>query len=426
MPPRSTGRARVVDLHVLVRGRRASGDDLPDHKIRRRRPANRDPRGRRSGGAGRPGENATGHQQQENRRDEWKAPATRTKLRHGHLPGGGSWREVRRACRRRDAATHTALVRADRRSLPPRLTWGLTADAPAINGSHQAGSATALPAVPSTLARTLAPIQPRAGDMPWPAPRTHSAHRLDAATASWSASTSSRQRRAKRARGRSGLRRTRKTRRLGGGLASLFSSQRPRRPPGTAGPLPWQELLWLRSHPGRAFLIVAPLQAGLIAPGAAGILGVAYGLVLPLVLQPSALFVPFIGGFLAPRGSYLVGFLIGLVQGTFYSAGVILGTIREAKLETLPPQLATGVTPITRLDLVGSIVSIYVVCLLFGTVAAAFASWYRSFLRNSQMRAQQNRAIRDRQAREKAKEREREQRIADREARKSAPRKAAP
>jgi threonine/homoserine/homoserine lactone efflux protein len=150
--------------------------------------------------------------------------------------------------------------------------------------------------------------------------------------------------------------------------------------------------------------------------------------VRPLVLQPSALFVPFIGGFLAPRGSYLIGFLIGVVQATFYSVWVVVGTVREAKLENLPSQLApaTPLVDTTRGDLAGSIVSIFVVCILFGTVAAAFASWYRNFLRNSQMRAQQNRAIRDKQSREKAKEREREQRIAERDARKSASRKVVP
>lgn len=173
-----------------------------------------------------------------------------------------------------------------------------------------------------------------------------------------------------------------------------------------------------------AFLIVGGLQAGLLPIGVGSVLGIAYA----LVLQPSALFVPFIGGFLAPRGSYLVGFLIGFVQAVFVSLLLVLRAVREAKVETLPPSW-TGVTPAVNLttgDLVSSIFSVFVVCLLFGTVAAAFASWYRNFLRNSQQRAQANRIVREKQAREKAKEREREQRIAERDQRKGTPRKVAP
>jgi hypothetical protein len=171
------------------------------------------------------------------------------------------------------------------------------------------------------------------------------------------------------------------------------------------------------------FLVVGALQAGLLPLGAGSVASIGYA----LVLQPSALFVPFIGGFLAPRASYLIGALIGFTQAVLVSLLLVLRTVRDSKLVTLPP--GTGATPtadLTQGDLVSSIVSVFVVCLLFATVAAAFASWYRNFLRNSQMRAQQNRQIREKQAREKAKEREREQRIAERDARKSAPRKAAP
>jgi hypothetical protein len=173
-----------------------------------------------------------------------------------------------------------------------------------------------------------------------------------------------------------------------------------------------------------AFLIVGGLKAGIVPLGIGSVLGIAYA----LVLQPSALFVPFIGGFLAPRGSYLIGFMIGFVQAVFVSLLLVLGTVREAKLENVPPAW-TGVTPIADLttgDLLSSIVSVFIVCLLFGTVAAAFASWYRNFLRNSQQRAQANRIVREKAAREKAKDRDREQRIAERDARKGAPRKAAP
>ncbi len=210
------------------------------------------------------------------------------------------------------------------------------------------------------------------------------------------------------------------------GIASMFSRPNVR---GDIRSLPGmfrtKKLLWVPfAILLGAFLIVGGLQAGIVPLGIGSVLGIAYA----LVLQPSALFVPFIGGFLAPRGSYLVGFLIGFVQAVFVSLLLVLRTVRESKHESLPTTWTGVAAPadLTTGDLLSSIVSVFVVCLLFGTVAAAFASWYRNFLRNSQQRAQANRIVREKQAREKAKEREREQRIAERDARKGAPRKAAP
>ena len=57
--------------------------------------------------------------------------------------------------------------------------------------------------------------------------------------------------------------------------------------------------------------------------------------------------------------------------------------------------------------------------ILFATFAAAFASWYRRFLRNSQERAKANRAIRDQQMAVKRKEDERKARMAERDARRT-------
>jgi len=211
-----------------------------------------------------------------------------------------------------------------------------------------------------------------------------------------------------------------------GGIASMFSRPNVREDiRALPGMFRTKKLMWAPfAILLVAFLIVGGLQAGIVPLGVGSVLGIAYA----LVLQPSALFVPFIGGFLAPRGSYLIGFLIGLVQAVFVSLLLVLRTVREAKHESLPTIWPAAATPadLTTGDLLGSIVSVFVVCLLFGTVAAAFASWYRNFLRNSQQRAQANRIVREKAAREKTKEREREQRTAERDARKGAPRKAAP
>jgi hypothetical protein len=166
-------------------------------------------------------------------------------------------------------------------------------------------------------------------------------------------------------------------------------------------------------------VIVGGLEAGVLPADAVPIVG----LLTALVLQPSALFVPFIAGFLAPRASYLIGFLVGLLQAILVSLLVVLAPANATGGVVPAPSTTPGAT---APDLAGELGGIFVICILFGTVAAAFASWYRNFLRNSQMRAQQNRIVREKQAREKAKEREREERIAERDARKAAPRKAAP
>lgn len=138
-------------------------------------------------------------------------------------------------------------------------------------------------------------------------------------------------------------------------------------------------------------------------------------LALTLILSPQALFVPFIAGFLAPRGAYLFGALVGVVDGVLYTI------------------LAAGPVPADRPPLVaqittlGDVIAIMVVAILFATLAAAFASWYRRFLRQSQERAKVNRAIRDQAMAAKRKDDERKAKIAERDARRtSGTRKSTP
>jgi hypothetical protein len=130
-------------------------------------------------------------------------------------------------------------------------------------------------------------------------------------------------------------------------------------------------------------------------------------LAFTLVLSPQALFVPFIGGFLAPRGAYLVGALIGVFDAVMITI-LALGPIQTDR--TLLLQQATQP---------GDLIAIFIVAILFATFAAAFASWYRRFLRNSQDRAKANRAIRDQQMAAKRKEDDRKARMAERDARRS-------
>jgi uncharacterized membrane protein len=140
-----------------------------------------------------------------------------------------------------------------------------------------------------------------------------------------------------------------------------------------------------------------------------------YGRVLPpgidnivalfvqLTLPPTALFVFFVGGFLAPRASYLVGAVLGLVDGLLWSLLFILAPGAQPD----QPGRATNTSDYLAIILIAVVV---------GTLAAGFASWYRNFLRQSQERARQNRMAREQQMRAKAKEDERKAREEQRRA----------
>lgn len=128
-----------------------------------------------------------------------------------------------------------------------------------------------------------------------------------------------------------------------------------------------------------------------------------------LVLSPTALFVPFIGGFLAPRASYLVGALIGLMDA-------ILDTLLWAILGNSTVTNGTNNTAVSP----GQVAVMFFLSIIVAAFAAGFAAWYRNFLRTSQERARQNRMARDEMARQKTREAERQQKIADREARRTA------
>jgi hypothetical protein len=114
-------------------------------------------------------------------------------------------------------------------------------------------------------------------------------------------------------------------------------------------------------------------------------------LYVELTLPPTALFVFFIGGFLAPRSSYLVGATLGLLDGILWST-----------LFLISPSAQPGAAG--RLVQPSDFAAIILVAVVVGILAAGFASWYRNFLRSSQERARQNRAAREQQQKMKAKE----------------------
>ncbi len=124
-------------------------------------------------------------------------------------------------------------------------------------------------------------------------------------------------------------------------------------------------------------------------------LGWLVSLAVELLLRPTGLFIFFIGGFLAPRASYLVGAILGLIDGILW-----------ASLGFLVPGSTVGVdgtvqqtTPITFADAVVFVM----VAVIVGILAASFAAWYRNFLRSSQERARQNRVAREQERAAKAK-----------------------
>jgi hypothetical protein len=131
-------------------------------------------------------------------------------------------------------------------------------------------------------------------------------------------------------------------------------------------------------------------------------------LAFTLILSPQALFVPFIAGFLAERSAYLVGALVGLFDAMLVAV-LFNGPIAVDR--------NGGSVATPGLD---SVAAIVVVSVVFSTLAAAFASWYRRFLRQSQERARVNRMERDAVAAARKKEDEKKARIAERDAKRAA------
>ena len=141
-------------------------------------------------------------------------------------------------------------------------------------------------------------------------------------------------------------------------------------------------------------------------------------LYISLTLHPTTLFIFFIGGFVAPRASYLVGGLLGLLSAVFFVTVVALAD-QVASTSDIDTLLSTtdGAAPAVSVELALQTIGLGVV---IGVFAGGFASWYRRFLRSSQERAKQNRALKEQEQARKAKEQAR----ADKEAARQARRKA--
>ncbi len=162
-----------------------------------------------------------------------------------------------------------------------------------------------------------------------------------------------------------------------------------------------------------AVALINGMLDGLPAPVRDGIV-----LYISLTLHPTTLFIFFIGGFVAPRASYLVGGMLGLLSGIFFMAVVIISNeaASNADLDSVLSTTGEGAPAVTAelaLQTIG-------LGLMIGIFAGGFAAWYRRFLRSSQERARVNRMQREQEQARKAKEQAR----ADKEAARQARRKA--
>jgi hypothetical protein len=156
--------------------------------------------------------------------------------------------------------------------------------------------------------------------------------------------------------------------------------------------------------------LINGLLDGLPAPLRDGIV-----LYISLTLHPTTLFIFFIGGFVAPRASYLVGGMLGLLSSVFFLVVVMLSN-EAASREDLDSLLATtgDGAPTVSAELAFQTIGLG---LVIGVFAGGFAAWYRRFLRSSQERARLNRMQREQEQARKAKEQARADKLAAREAR---------
>ncbi len=153
-----------------------------------------------------------------------------------------------------------------------------------------------------------------------------------------------------------------------------------------------RRLLWVP-----LLLLIGGMVVTLVLPGLPAQIGSIADLYIQFFFVPPALFTFFLAGFVAPRASYLVGLLYGLIAGGMWAA-IILG-----------PGMATSTTPgaASTVEPVAVVFNMVLIGSLYGTLAAAFAAWYRDFLRGMQERGKLRRA--EQEAKERLKRRDERQ-----------------
>ena len=144
-------------------------------------------------------------------------------------------------------------------------------------------------------------------------------------------------------------------------------------------------------------LFAAGFLLVLVYPGLPSPLGDGAVLYLQFFFVPPALFTFFIAGFVAPRASYLVGLVYGLLAGVVWSVGyLVTGALASGSTTTPPPDNPVLVSA-----------NLFLFGLVYGTLGAAFAGWYRDFLRRMQENSRQKRV--EQEAKDRARRREERQ-----------------
>jgi hypothetical protein len=146
-------------------------------------------------------------------------------------------------------------------------------------------------------------------------------------------------------------------------------------------------------------LLAVGLAAVLAYPGLSPDIQVYAGYYIQFFFAPPALFTFFLAGFFAPRASYLVGAIYGLIAGVLWAIA-FTGLVGA----TTPPPTDQ---PVQAVDPLSTAAFSLGYGLIYGTLAAALAAWYRDFLRGIQQRGQQRRA--QREVDERARRREQRQ-----------------
>jgi len=130
-------------------------------------------------------------------------------------------------------------------------------------------------------------------------------------------------------------------------------------------------LPWIARHSHALWLPILLTVVSTIATAATGANDFATGLLFTYFVVFPAIGGVFIGGFLAPRASWLVGIVIGLVSAACY---VTLG---------LTGRLPTGFADPFNVNTTGATVSAFIYSPIMGAFFAAGAAWYRRFLKLS-------------------------------------------
>lgn len=134
-------------------------------------------------------------------------------------------------------------------------------------------------------------------------------------------------------------------------------------------------------------LLLVGLGIFLALPGLSPDIGGIAGYYIQFFFAPPALFTFFIAGFFAPRAAYLVGFFYGLIATVIWSVAIIAVGQQVIGDSTVPQT--------TAIDPPSVVLNMLVIGVLYGTLAAALAAWYRDFLRGMQDRGRARRAVKE-------------------------------